>query len=247
VEPFHPLLRHRNGANPVAERDSAVTDPVTDSEPPSVTTGPVTDTGTPSVTPVLALQSQKDGCGNGVTDGTDEVRPSARTHFDTEGRTARGRELEDRAHEVADDPTSKFIRGETDELELGDGAEWTAEAADGFITRAREVFPGATEVSESTWTARSGSGIEPTAEQCADGRERVRLWQKHGVRWVHTPPEPATPSEQGGFDLEAWRRSADAWLEDTARCHGRLKKSGERCKHKRNPGSPFCGVHGRPA
>jgi hypothetical protein len=35
-----------------------------------------------------------------------------------------------------------------------------------------------------TWTPRwTPSGVHPTPEQCADAKERIRLWQEHGVKW----------------------------------------------------------------
>lgn len=66
--------------------------------------------------------------------------------FDAEGRTELRRELEARAEAGADDATSRFIRGEIDDLELGDGGEWAPEAADRFIEKAIEMFPGSVEL-----------------------------------------------------------------------------------------------------
>jgi hypothetical protein len=73
------------------------------------------------------------------------------------------------------------------EWALDERDEWTPEEADAFISRARELFPGATEVdSDWIWVPRLGSGVEPTPEQCASPAERLRLWQEHGVHWVKT-------------------------------------------------------------
>ena len=59
----------------------------------------------------------------------------------TAGRTPNGLELQRLAEEGADDPTSAFIRGETNELH-GDGGEWELEDAIDFLDLARALFPG---------------------------------------------------------------------------------------------------------
>jgi hypothetical protein len=123
--------------------------------------------------------------------------------------------------------------------------EWTPEAADELARRAREAFPGAIELSPtgSRWVPRPGSAVEPTSEQCADPRERVRLGQKHGVHWVRIPPpDPPAPAEGVEFDMRAWLDEHPD-VRDLLRCH-RTTARGERCTSKRRPGSPYCGVHG---
>jgi hypothetical protein len=57
---------------------------------------------------------------------------------------ARGPRARAAGAEGADDDLSRFIRGETDELAIGDG-NWEPEAADAFIAKARLAFSGSTE------------------------------------------------------------------------------------------------------
>jgi len=114
---------------------------------------------------------------------------------------------------------------------------WTPEAGDTFVARARELFPGSTEV--SSWVPRPGSGIEPTPAQCADPAERVRLWWEHGVKWVCTPPSTVTEAVND-FDLQTWYAEHPE-IENQLRCQG-VKANGERCTYQRHAGSRFCGV-----
>jgi Protein of unknown function (DUF3631)/Domain of unknown function (DUF3854) len=163
-----------------------------------------------------ALQSQNSGGPDGLTDLTDEMQPSARAHV-PEGRTARGLELEERAAGGADDDVSRFIRGETDELELGDpSASWTPAAADGFLARARETFPSAAELSPtgSSWVARSHptssrrrSSAPTRSSACGSGRSTESIGSAPHRR---TRRPPATGSRSawttGELSLRAGHR-----------------------------------------
>jgi hypothetical protein len=50
------------------------------------------------------------------------------------------------AESPADDDTSKFVRAETNHLEIGGGGEWNAGEANALIGRAKEMFPGSVEL-----------------------------------------------------------------------------------------------------
>jgi Protein of unknown function (DUF3631) len=133
------------------------------------------------------------------------------------------------------------------QLSLEDGesapdtpSEWRPPDADAFIARAVEAFPGSVEL-DGDWVPRPGAGVDITPGQCSDALERVRLWQEHGVHWVHLPaPLPDHPA----VDLEAWWAEHGPAIDELTRCKG-TKSNGQRCKNRRRAGSPFCGVHDR--
>jgi hypothetical protein len=130
-------------------------------------------------------------------------------------------------------------------VEIGRPADWVEEAVDDFMRKAAESFPGAVEVSpgQSVWRPRPGSGTDPTLTQCADPAERQRLWGKHGVERVRTPPPTPPVPTISEEELPAWLVSHGyGRLEESYVCRA-SKLDGEQCSNRRRPGSYFCGVH----
>jgi hypothetical protein len=165
-------------------------------DPPVPTPGP-----TPrSDPPVPAVSLEGYGPRDAVDGGSDATAPPERLATTEEEAEVEPRG-EGRGGQVA---PPRAARG----LELGDpSAGWTPPAADGFLARACETFPGATELSPtgSSWVARPHPHVEPTPEQCADPLERLQLWQEHGVHWVRTPPpDPPAAGDGQPFGMDDW-------------------------------------------
>jgi hypothetical protein len=93
----------------------------------------------------------------------------------------------------------------------------------------------------ATWRPKRAVGISP--EQCADPRERHRLWLEYVIEWVSSSP-PATE----GPTIPA--KAVDEWMSQhgydelraSFKCAA-VKRDGRRCTNKRRAGSKFCGLH----
>jgi hypothetical protein len=93
----------------------------------------------------------------------------------------------------------------------------------------------------STWRPRTA--VEISTAQCADPRERLRLWREYDMKWVRIPP----PASEGPTITE---EKLPGWLEEhgypelaaSYKCHATTAK-GTRCRSSRRAGSRYCGTH----